>query len=149
MVEEWEEVAVKEEGCKYRLSKLSKKMVIIMKLAFPTIDNKGLESGLSDHFGRAPTYTLVHSDTKEVNIIQNTGEHFGGGYSAPALLEQHGTDILICRALGRKAVARFDAAGIKIFITDKLMVKDALEAYMKNELKSASEDEACAGHHKH
>ena len=40
-----------------------------MKLAFPTNDDKGLEGYLSDHFGRAPTYTLIHNKTKEVEII--------------------------------------------------------------------------------
>ncbi|MGC9779698.1 MAG: NifB/NifX family molybdenum-iron cluster-binding protein [Candidatus Heimdallarchaeota archaeon] len=120
-----------------------------MKLAFPTNDDKGLESYLSDHFGRAPIYTLIQNKTNEIKIIQNTGEHFGGGYSAPALLEEHGTNVLICRALGRKAVSRFKEAGIEIFITDKLIVKDALEAYNKRELKTASEEEACAGQHKH
>lgn len=119
-----------------------------MKLAFPTIDNKGLESVLADHFGRAPIYTLVFSDTDDVNSIPNTGEHFGGGFSAPALLEQQGAEVLICKALGRKAVARFNEAGIEIFITDKSTVKDALEAYKNKELRSASEDEACAGHQK-
>jgi len=115
-----------------------------MKLTFPTNDDKGLDSQLADHFGRAPTFTIIDSETEELKVIDNSGEHFGGRQSAPVLVVNHGTNVLICKALGRKAIARFGELGIDIYITDKLTVKNALEAYRKDELQKATESEACA-----
>lgn len=115
-----------------------------MKITFPTNDDKGLESQLADHFGRAPTFTIIDSETEELKIIDNSGEHFGGRQSAPVLIVNHGTNVLICKALGRKAIARFEELKIDIYVTEKLTVKDALEAYRNQELQKASESEACA-----
>ena len=78
-----------------------------MKITFPTNDLKGLESQLADHFGRAPTFTIFDSETDELKIIDNSGEHFGGRQSAPVLIVNNGTNVLICKALGRKAIAKF------------------------------------------
>lgn len=115
-----------------------------MKITFPTNDDKGLEGQLADHFGRAPTFTIIDSETEELNVIDNSGEHFGGRQSAPVLVINNGTNVLICKALGRKAIARFAESNIDVYITEKLTVKNALEAYKKQELRKATDNEACA-----
>lgn len=115
-----------------------------MKITFPTNDLKGLESQLADHFGRAPTFTIIDSETDELKVIDNSGEHFGGRQSAPVLVVNNGTNVLVCKALGRKAIAKFVELGIEVYITKELTVKNALEAFNKQELKKATESEACA-----
>lgn len=49
-----------------------------MKLCIPTLGNGGLEDLVSEHFGRAPTFTVVDMANNEVKVAENTGEHFGG-----------------------------------------------------------------------
>ena len=53
-----------------------------VRLVVPSSEEKGLDSRLSQHFGRAPFYVVVDLDEKG-NIISdssipNTSEHFGG-----------------------------------------------------------------------
>jgi len=120
-----------------------------MKITFPTNDGSGIESQLADHFGRAPTYTMIDLETEEVKVIDNSGEHFGGRQSAPVLLVNQGTNVLVCKALGRKAIARLGESGIEIYITDKITVKEALEAYKNKELQQATDSEACTDSRHH
>jgi predicted Fe-Mo cluster-binding NifX family protein len=114
-----------------------------MKITFPTNDGSGLESHLADHFGRARTYTIIDLETDELKVIDNSGEHFGGRQSAPAILVDQGTNVLVCKGLGRKAIQRLGESGVDIYITDKLTVKQAYEAYKNNELRKATDNEAC------
>jgi predicted Fe-Mo cluster-binding NifX family protein len=49
-----------------------------MKITIPTTDDCGLESQVSDHFGRSPFFAVVDTVTGEVHLITNQGQHFGG-----------------------------------------------------------------------
>ncbi|MHA1156867.1 MAG: NifB/NifX family molybdenum-iron cluster-binding protein [Candidatus Heimdallarchaeota archaeon] len=116
-----------------------------MKIAFPVMDDKKLDAAIADHFGRAPLYTVVDTETNSVSILENIGEHFGGQHSAPVTLQNSKINVLICKALGRKAISLFNEIGIGVFITQSLLVKDALESYNKGTLTQASETDGCAG----
>jgi predicted Fe-Mo cluster-binding NifX family protein len=118
-----------------------------MKIAFPIQENEGLEGTLADHFGRAPKFVIYDAEKDETHTIDNTGDHFGGQISTPVLLSKNHIDILICRGLGRRAIARFADLGINIFITQFQIVKQALDAYKKNELTPATDADGCAGRH--
>lgn len=116
-----------------------------MKLAFPVMDDKGLEGLLADHFGRATIYTIYDTEGKTLQSIINQSTHFGGRLAPPTFLKENGVQTLICKGLGRKAIALFEEFGIEIFITESNFVKDALESYKKGELQKASEADGCAG----
>lgn len=116
-----------------------------MKIAFPVLDDKGLEATISDHFGRAPHYTVVDLETNDVSILENVGEHFGGKLSAPETLSNSNINILVCKGVGRKAIGLFDGLGIGVFSTQSIFVKDALESYNKGALTQISETDGCAG----
>ncbi len=115
-----------------------------MKIAFPVMNNKELEATIADHFGRAPLYTVVDTETNSASVLENIGEHFGGKHSAPVTLQNSKINVLICRGLGRKAINLFDELGIGVFVTQSTIVKDALESYNKGELTQASETDGCA-----
>ena len=123
-----------------------------MKIAFPVVTEGGLEATIAEHFGRAPMYTIIETETKEVSVVENKGEHFGGQHAAPVALNNRGINVLICKGLGRKAIGLFDELGIGVFITQKATVKEAYESYNKGELVQASQTDGCAGSsksHKH
>ena len=123
-----------------------------MKIAFPVVTDGGLEATIAEHFGRAPMYTIIDTETKEVSVVENQGEHFGGQHAAPVSLNNRGINVLICKGLGRKAINLFNELCIGVFITQKAIVKEAYESYNKGELVQATETDGCAGHsksHKH
>jgi predicted Fe-Mo cluster-binding NifX family protein len=123
-----------------------------MKIAFPVDNDQGFEATLALHFGRAPMYAIYNTETKAIESIPNTGEHFGGRFATPKLLQQNEVELLICRSLGRRAVTMFNDLNIQVCLTQATKVKEALDAYNNDELESATADTACAGRghgHKH
>ncbi|MHA1639644.1 MAG: NifB/NifX family molybdenum-iron cluster-binding protein [Candidatus Heimdallarchaeota archaeon] len=120
-----------------------------MKIAFPVLAKNDLDSPLGDHFGRSPFFTIYDTETKTVVTIDNAAEHFGGVQSTPAFLKEHGVNVLVCKALGTKAIVLFDQFGIGVFLTRSLVVREALEGYSKNELKQATRTDGCSGNDEH
>jgi len=120
-----------------------------MKIAFPVMDDKGLNAAIADHFGRAPLYTVVDTETNDISVLQNTGEHFGGQHSAPVSLNQSNINVLICKGLGRKAIDLFNQLKIGVYLTQDILVKDALNSYNNNKLSLATETDGCTEAHHH
>ena len=118
-----------------------------MKIAFPVMDNKGLDGALAGHFGRAPKFTIYDNETKAVHVIDNTGDHFGGSKSTPQILKDASVDLLICNGLGRKAIVLFSELQIGVCITANQFVKDAIIEYNEGKLSPANEEDGCAGQH--
>jgi len=117
-----------------------------MKIAFPTLGNKGIDEEIGEHFGRVPTYTIVDLETNEVKIIPNTSYHMGGVGYPPELLAKEQVKVLICKGLGRRAINMFQDFGIDVYIGATGKVKDALDAFKKGLLKKATVENACKEH---
>ena len=117
-----------------------------MKIAFPTLGNKGMDEEIGEHFGRVPTYTIVDLEKNEIKVIPNTSHHMGGVGYPPELLAKEGVKVMICRGLGRKAISMFQEFGIDVYIGATGKVKDALNAFKKGLLKKATTQDACEEH---
>jgi predicted Fe-Mo cluster-binding NifX family protein len=105
-----------------------------------------LDNIVGEHFGRVPTYTIVDLDTNEVKVIPNTSEHTGGQGYPPEIMAKEGVNAMVCRGLGRRAIAMFEEMGIDVYIGASGTVKDAVEAFKQGTLQKASEGDACAQH---
>lgn len=117
-----------------------------MKVAVPTVGNKGLDEVIGEHFGRVPTYTIVDSDTKEFKVIENASHHMGGQGLPPELLEKEGVEVMLCTSLGRRAIMLFKEKGIKVYAGAFGTVSDALESWRAGELQEVDEGGACSQH---
>ncbi|MBS3787065.1 NifB/NifX family molybdenum-iron cluster-binding protein [Candidatus Bipolaricaulota bacterium] len=117
-----------------------------MRVCFPTEGNAGLEERVGEHFGRVPTYTIVDTESDDVEIISNDSTHQGGKGLPANLLAQEGVDVMICSGLGRKAINLFEEHGIEVCIGAGGRVKEALEEWRNDHLKSASQSDACERH---
>ncbi len=130
-----------------------------MRVCFPTEGNAGLKERVGEHFGRVPTYTIVDNETEEVEVIPNESTHKGGRGLPADLLAQENVDVMVCSGLGRKAIRLFEEHEIEVCIGAigaGGRVKDALEEWRSDNLKSASKSDACEqheygdhGHHDH
>ena len=49
-----------------------------MKICVPTMDNGGYDDLVCEHFGRAPTFTVIDLDSDQVQVVKNRSEHMGG-----------------------------------------------------------------------
>jgi len=117
-----------------------------MKVAVPTDGGRGMDEKVGEHFGRAPTYTIYDTDSREVTVIENTSHHMGGSGYPPELLAGNGVDILLCSGLGWRAIGMFKERGIKVYIGAHGTVKNALESWKQGKLQLATEGSACTQH---
>ena len=117
-----------------------------MRICIPTVNETGLHGRLSTHFGRAPHYTLVESSNGALAVIPNIrAQHDHGRCDAAQDFEELGIGAVICRGLGRNALAGLRRHGVTVFVTDADTVQEAMEAFHGGRLVAAELDGACHG----
>ena len=120
-----------------------------MKVAVPTMGNKGLDEEVGQHFGRVPTYTIVDTKTNDMKVIDNTSEHTGGQGYPPEIMQKEGVEVMLCSGLGPKAITMFEGFGIKVFVGAAGTVNDAISAWKSGKLHGATAFNACEEHRHH
>jgi predicted Fe-Mo cluster-binding NifX family protein len=118
-----------------------------MLACIPTNGNAGLADTVSDHFGSAPYFTLVDSETGEVTVIENRDHHHRHGMCQPlAQLAGHNIDCVVCSGMGRRAVGGLKKAGIKVYNAGGENVGQVIDKIKSGELVEMSPADACRGH---
>jgi len=117
-----------------------------MRIAVPSLGKDGLKERVCPHFGRAPAYTVVDTETGRVEIFDNTAEHFGGMGKAPELIQRTGADVVLCSGIGPMAVEMFENLGIRAFVGASGTVQSTVEAFESGRLQEATDENACAQH---
>jgi len=117
-----------------------------MRIAVPTMARDGLNDQVCGHFGRAPTFTIVDVETDEVEIIDNSAEHFGGMRKTPALIKEAGADAVLCSGVGPLAIHMFEDLGIHVFVGASGSVDSAIQAFKSGSLQEATDENACDRH---
>ncbi len=118
-----------------------------MRLCIPTVSEAGLSARLSPHFGSAPWFTVVDSETGATSAIENEHARHEHGQCAPTRsLEGKGIGVVVCRGLGRRALMNLEGQGMQVLVTEEWTVAGALEAYRAGSLPRLDPASACAGH---
>jgi predicted Fe-Mo cluster-binding NifX family protein len=117
-----------------------------MKLCIPTDDDRGLAGRLSSHFGSAPYFTLVDSETGEAKVVSNLhGDHEPGTCQSAEALRGYGVGAVVCRGLGRRAYGRLRNMGLPVFVTEAEAPGEALEEFRAGRLARLTAESACHG----
>ncbi|PXF50938.1 MAG: dinitrogenase iron-molybdenum cofactor biosynthesis protein [Candidatus Methanophagaceae archaeon] len=132
-----------------------------MKICIPTMGERGLDELVSEHFGRAPTFTVVDLEGLEgkelegsavaseaVKVVPNTSEHFGGVGHAPEIISGEGVEVMLCGGLGPRAIQMFEQFGVEVFVglSGAETVRDAIRAFQAGALHEATDADACREH---
>ena len=118
-----------------------------MKICIPTMDDRGKEGMPSDHFGSAPFFTFVDTETGEYEPVRNGGSsHVHGSCQPLKFLGSRPVDAVIVRGLGRRAFARLADAGVQVFVTLEKNAEQTIAALEDGRLRALSSEEACHGH---
>ncbi len=117
-----------------------------MKVCVPTMGKGGLDDLISAHFGRSDTYTIVDTDTGEVEVVPNTSEHMGGTGLPPELIASKGAHTMLVGGLGPKAVQMFEQYGIDVFVGATGTVNDAISNWKEGHLEEATDENVCSEH---
>jgi len=122
-----------------------------VRIVVPVSEEKGIDSQLSQHFGRAPFYTFIDLDEKRQVIgqgtIANTSEHFGGVGLPPDRILQLKPSALVTYGLGSKALRIFQDAGVAVLRTEANNVREVVNSYINNELQELTHGCHHTSHH--
>lgn len=120
-----------------------------MKICIPSMDDKGLESTVSDHFGRAPYFTLVDTESNELEIMANPDCHEGGGGEHSCHhsghLKARKVDAVITGGMGRGALAGLNQAGIRVMVAGSGKVADMVRSVQDGSARDLVPEQVCGG----
>ena len=117
-----------------------------MRVCMPTVHDRGHAAPLANHFGSAPYFTLVDSESGATEIIPNThARHAPGNCDAARSIGACHVDAVVCLGLGRRALASLEQAGIPVFVSSAGTVAGALDAFVAGRLPRLHAEAACGG----
>jgi len=118
-----------------------------MNICFPVIEDKGLESPVSAHFGSAPLFLILDTDTGNTRPIPNRNAHHSHGMCQPlASLAGEHIDGMVVGGIGMGALMRLQAANVQVFLAEHATVQDAMTAFRAGHLREVTPATACGGH---
>ena len=103
-----------------------------MKIAMP-VDDRSMETSISQHFGRAPYFLIYDTESKESIFLDNSAaaSQGGAGIKAAQTIVDNKVGALLAPRCGENAAEVINKANIKMFkaINDSIKVNiDALNA---------------------
>lgn len=118
-----------------------------MNVCIPVQKDEGAQSPISAHFGSAPMFMFVDTDTNQMSVIQNQNEHHEHGMCQPLkALDGHAVDSVVVGGIGRGALGRLRAANIRVYQSTGTTVEQTLAALKDGTLQEVNPATACAGH---
>ncbi len=120
-----------------------------MNICIPIVQDEGLQSRISPHFGSAPLFLIVETATGECYSIANEGHRGGPGRRHP-LASLAGQDIkcVVVAGMGQGALNKLTRSGIDVFISDKATVEEVIASFKDGALSRMTDGIACE-HHQH
>jgi len=118
-----------------------------MKICIPTMDSNGLESRTHGHFGSAPFFAVLDTDTGNVDVAANSGLRHQHGQCDPAgHVDTLNVDAVVCHGMGKRALASLRRENIDVMVASGETVGDILAEARDGKLRKLSAREACGGH---
>ncbi|MEM2920909.1 MAG: NifB/NifX family molybdenum-iron cluster-binding protein [Candidatus Bathyarchaeia archaeon] len=122
-----------------------------MKVVVPVDEDRGMDSRLSEHFGRAPFFAVFDLDESgqvlRQEMVRNEGEHFGGAGRPAERLLQLRPDVVITYGMGPRALGIFQQAKVAVMRANSNILKEVISSYLKDELEEFTESCQHARHH--
>ena len=123
-----------------------------IRIAISTMENNGLDSTVSGHFGRCAYFTLVEIEDnviKTAEAIENPYTHSHAPGQIPEFIQRQGARVMLTGGMGRRAVSFFEQYGIEVATGATGTVQQAIQAYLEGRLRGASPCAESQRHHGH
>lgn len=113
------------------------------RLVIPVIEDAGLNSRLSEHFGRAPYFMVIEispeGEVSSIKTVPNTSEHFGGFGRPPDKILSLRPTAVVTYGMGPRALNIFQQARVAVLRATAATVGEVVEAYKRNQLEELTE----------
>lgn len=122
-----------------------------MHVCIPVTEDRGLDSPICPHFGSAPAFLIVDTDTWSCHLVANRTEQREHGQCMPLVsLMGERVDSVIASAMGASALKKLESAGIRVYVSEHPTATDALAALVIGRLSPMQPATACVqGGHAH
>ena len=128
-----------------------------MRIAISAEANLGLDSPISQHFGRCPYFILIDLNDQEVEAVTGIENPYWSNHTpgqVPAFIHGQNATVMLTGGMGRRAVNFFQQYDIQPVTGASGTVRQALQSYLNGELQGAkpcadSEQHHHHGHHHH
>ncbi|MBI5634281.1 MAG: diguanylate cyclase [Nitrospirae bacterium] len=118
-----------------------------MKVCFPVKDSPSLESEVYGHFGSAPSFVLVDTETNNLKVIGNADQHHTHGMCSPLkALGGHDIDCVVVGGIGGGALMKLNQSGIKVYKATARTVGENLDLFTAGNLSAFVPGHVCGGH---
>ncbi|MFH1844150.1 MAG: NifB/NifX family molybdenum-iron cluster-binding protein [bacterium] len=122
-----------------------------MLICIPTIGDSGLADTVCAHFGSAPFFTVLNTETDSVEIMpNNNAQHQHGACQPLAALGRFNLDCIVCGGMGRRAIEALNSSGITVYRAVTASVTETVAMIEAGKLPELDPAQACQGHgHNH
>ena len=122
-----------------------------MNICIPVNEDQGLQSEVCAHFGSAPAFMIVDTDSQSCRTIPNTNQHHGHGMCMPLqALQGQDIDGMIVGGIGMGGLNKLNAANIQVYLSQRATVAETIAAFKAGTLRLMQPNMACASHaHSH
>lgn len=118
-----------------------------MKVCLPISKNLGLESPVHGHFGSAPGFLAVDTETLAAEAILNANlGHAHGGCSPVKALAGYRPDAVLVGGLGAGALAGLRQMGVRVYLVRPGTAAEAVRLFKEGKLCELTETATCGGH---
>lgn len=120
-----------------------------MRICIPTEGTAGLKEKLYGHFGSAPYFTIIDTESGSVTHVTNADQNHVHGQCNPiAALAGEQVDALVVQGIGGGAAARLTQAGVDVYQAQVSTVAEAVQALQEGKLLRVTITGTC-NHHGH
>lgn len=117
-----------------------------MKICFPTEDLKGLDSQVYSHFGSAPGFVIVDTDSRDIEQISNTDQHHAHGMCQPMkALGGRKVDAIAVGGIGMGALMKLQGQGIRVYRAAQGTVEQNTALFLDRKLPEFDPAFTCGG----
>jgi len=118
-----------------------------MNICIPVMENRGLESAVSPHFGSAPVFLIVDTESGASRTLDNRNARHAHGVCQPlASLSGERIGAIVVGGIGAGAINKLQASGIEVFLAEPGTASDIVSAFKAGKLRKATPATACAHH---
>jgi predicted Fe-Mo cluster-binding NifX family protein len=117
-----------------------------MKVCFAVEKDKGINSAVYGHFGSAPAFVMVDTDTGSVTAVSN-GDlgHVHGACNPIQAIGSHAVDAVVVGGIGAGAISGLNGRGIKVYGAAAETVAQNMDLLKDGKLPLLSLQHACGG----
>ncbi len=118
-----------------------------MRVCFPVSHPEGLNSRVYGHFGSAPAFVVVDTESGTWETVPNRDLHHRHGQCSPVrALGTRAVDAVVVAGIGPGALAGLTRAGIRVYQARPGTVEENLRLWKDGRLPEWDPATTCAGH---